>query len=169
MNWKSTVLVSGASALAAWLGVATETPVSQPAPARTARVERQAASRADIQAEAARLQTRLRTTQDYVAPTRDPFRFGAAPAPPTPRVIAPPPAADVPAPPAPPPFSLAGIGGTETAGAMAYTAVLSTPAGVVLARAGEQAPGGWHVDAVDETSVTVTSADGRTERLSLPK
>jgi hypothetical protein len=167
MNWKSTVLVSGASVLATWLGVATEAPVSHPSPARAARVEPQPVSRADIQEEAARLQTHLRTTQDYVAPTRDPFRFGAAPAPRTVRVVDPSPVVEAPAPPAPPPFSLAGIGGTETSGAMAYTAVLSTPDGVVLARAGEQAPGGWRVDAVDETSVTVTSDDGRTQRITL--
>jgi hypothetical protein len=172
MTWKSTLFLSGASVLAAWLGVSSApgtTPAATQPPPRSAPPP---APAADIQQQAARLQLRLQATSDYQAPTRNPFEFGETPAARSPRVISPssaPPVPPVPVAPAAPAFTLAGIGASDTAGTMAYTAVLSTPAGVVLARVGETIDGGWHVDEIDDAGMTLTPPDGRTLRLSLPK
>src|SRR5689334_18530297 len=79
MNWKSTAAVSGVTLLATWLG---STPVSPPAAtqadASAGAVRSQAGS--DIQDQAARLQTRVRTELEYHNPKRNPFRFTERPA-----------------------------------------------------------------------------------------
>lgn len=174
MNWKSTAVVSGASVLAAWLGVSSEAPLSRPAarmPAAAARDARDQAVVPDIQEQASHLQSRLPARAGYAEPTRNPFKFGEPVAPPRVRAAvaaAAPAAAPLPALPPPPPFTLAGMGGTESTGGMQYTAVLSTPTGVVLAKQGDVVTG-WTIVAVDEAGVTASAADGRTERLSLPK
>ena len=172
MNWKSTAVVSGASVLAAWLGVSSEAPVTRPVARASADAHASRAQVAvpDIQREATHLESRL-PARDYSAPTRNPFKFGERQVMPRPRVVAAPAAlasAPVPVTPPPPPFTLAGMGGTEDTGAMQYTAVLSTPGGVVLAKQGDVV-NGWTVDAVDEGGLTVRAADGRVERLSLAR
>lgn len=172
MNWKSTAIVSGASVLAAWFGVSSEAPAARPA----ARVSIAAhASRTpvvvpDIQQQAAHLESRLPIAA-FSAPSRNPFKFGERKVAARPHVAARSAAATftpAPALPAPPPFTLAGMAGNDNAGTMQYTAVLSTPAGAVLAKQGDVVQG-WSIDAVDEGGVTARAADGRTERLSLPR
>src|SRR5215203_5752426 len=75
MNWKSTATVSGATLLAGWLGWSPPPPAATSAPAATSR----GAEASDIQAQAERLQLRVRTELEYRDPTRNPFRFGAGP------------------------------------------------------------------------------------------
>ena len=172
MNWKSTAVVSGASVLAAWLGVSSEAPVLHPA-ARTsaaAHVVRESVAVLDIERQAAHLESRL-PVRAYSEPTRNPFKFGERQVTRRRRAVAAPAAlapVPIPATPPPPPFTLAGMGGTEDTGVMQYTAVLSTSAGVVLAKQGDVV-NGWTVDAVDEGGLTVRAADGRVERLSLAR
>jgi len=178
MNWKSTVLVSGAGLLATWLGVsstptgpAAEAPVT--AAARAPRASAAAGAASDIQQEAAHLQTRLRAAADYRPPVRNPFEFTARPRPAAPRAArtAGPPVVSpiLPSAAAPPPFTLAGIGATNHAGTMEYTAVLSTSSGVVLAHVGDVVGDGDTIGAIDENGITLRAADGTVRRLLLPR
>jgi hypothetical protein len=171
MNWKVTAVVSGASVLAAWMGLSSPGAPQQDTSA-TPRVTRRQAPAADIQQEAAHLQSRLRPQSDYRDPVRNPFVFGERADVARPRrnpVASRPvtPAAPVAAAPAPPPFTLAGIGSTQTDAGMQHTAILSTPAGVVIARQGDSVDGGYRVDAIDDSGVMLKAADGTVTRLSL--
>src|SRR5689334_1019588 len=79
MTWKSTVVISGLTLVATWLGWTSAPPMPAPAPRTTSSsrvaAPRRAANTADIQQEAARLHVRLRDQTDYTQPTRNPFRF----------------------------------------------------------------------------------------------
>jgi hypothetical protein len=172
MTWKSYAAVSGATALATW--IASYAPSSAPAGDMTVpppRAEAIAAAASDIEEETARLQARLRAAAVYREPERNPFRFGVPgpgigtagdpgePLPPAePFVFEPP----------PPSVSLAGIAEEGTGERVERTAVLSSPAGVLLVREGDVVLGQYRVVRVEGGAVElVTLADGSTLRLTL--
>ncbi len=165
MDWKSTAVISGAGLLATWFFSmpAVQPPATNPiAPA--AGVPQASATTIDIQREAARLQLRTHQESRYNETSRNPFRFGARPAPEArasgtsgPSRVAQP----IAIPPAPPPprVSLDGIATDVVDGQEQRTAILNTDSGVVLAREGEQVAGQFRVvkiapDAVELVNVT---------------
>ena len=164
MNWKSTAAVSGATLLATWLGWS---PAHPPAGAPIAPPRDPAASaHGDIQAEADRLQIRVRTELEYRDPTRNPFRFGARPAAPPPvRTVEPTPARIEPAF-QPVPFTLSGMAVERAGDARRHTAILTVGADVVFVKEGDHVAG-FTVTRVDETGVDVTATDGSVRRLTL--
>jgi hypothetical protein len=175
MTWKSYAAVSGAGLLATYLVSAPPTIApGRPPAARPDSVAGSASPSADIQQEAARLQTRVSAETDYQPPARNPFRFGARPAAkPTGRAssserIPDPPAAVSPEPsaPPPPPIRLSGIVTNTVDGVRQRAAVLTTVDGVITAREGETA-GAYRIVRVDEDAVDVIGPDGVTRRLTL--
>ena len=164
MNWKSTTAVSGATLLATWLGWSPAPPPAA-APVLPPR-ESAPAEHSDIQGEAARLQSRVRTELDYRDPARNPFRFGPKPlAVPKARAVelAPPP---VERGPSPLPFTLSGMAVERAGVASRHTAILTMGADVVFVREGDQVAG-FTMSRVDETGVDVTATDGSVRRLTL--
>jgi hypothetical protein len=174
MDWKSTAVISGAGLLATWFFSmpAVQPPANNPiAPA--ARAPQTSAATIDIQQEAARLQLRTQQEPRYHETSRNPFRFGARPAPEArpsgtsgPPRVAPPPAI----PPAPPQprVSLDGIATDVIDGQEQRTAILNTDSGVVLAKEGEQVAGQFRVVKVATDAVELVNvADGSTLRIVL--
>lgn len=173
MNWKSYTVVSGATVLAGWLAstppstapAAVQAPGAEPPPAESVPT--------DIEMQAMRLQARLRAERTYVAPSRDPFRFAprrqpAAPAVGDQSVAALPGPRAVDAVPAAPRVTLAGIAEDQVDGRTQRTAVLSTPAGVLLVREGEEILGYYHVARVEAEAVELVAlGDGTTARLMI--
>jgi hypothetical protein len=166
MNWKSTAVVSGVTLLATWLGWA---PSPHQSNAPVAQGQGSPVVLSDIQAEAARLQTRVRKELDYRDPTRNLFRFGERPAATRPRqshAALEEPAAAVAPVIAPLPFALAGMATEAVDGAAQRTAILSTPNDVLFVKEGDRV-GTFTVTRVDEAGVEVTGADGSVRRLVL--
>jgi hypothetical protein len=175
MNWKSTVLVSGAGLVATLFGwVSTPTlPQRSPAPSAIPVAQPTApAAAADIQHEAARLQSRLVPESTYRQPSRNPFRFAPRPTPrAADRPIAPVQEPAIVLPPAPvrPTITLRGIASDMVDGAMQRTAIVTTDAGLMLVREGEAA-GSYRVTKIEDESVELTGPDGSlTLSLSNPK
>src|SRR5687767_14980594 len=147
MTWKSYAAVSGATVLAGWL--ASSPPAN--APATSAPVQRRTpdartAAESDIEQQAARLQQRVRQETIYRDPARNPFRFGARQtmrSAPEAGVVAAPPAVEAPPPQVPqgPAISLSGIAEDQAGERMERTAILSTPADVLLVREGDEVMG----------------------------
>lgn len=173
MNWKSTVFVSGAGLVATVFGWVTTPTIPQRSPASATRAVAQptVAAAADIQHEAARLQSRLVPDSIYRQPSRNPFRFGARVSPraaerPTPQLQAP----VVVIPPAPlqPTIRLRGIATDTVDGAIQRTAIITTDAALLLVREGEAA-GAYRVTTIEDESVELTGPDGAlTLTLSTP-
>ena len=166
MNWKSTAAVSSLTLLATWLGW---TPAHQ-----SARTEAPAAIRdvrpaeaVDIQEQAARLRTRVRSELGYQDPKRNPFRFTARPAQ-APHILPSVEAAVTPPPVAMPlfPFTLSGMATERVDGQSQRTAILTSAADVLFAKEGDRV-GSYTVTRIDETGVELTAADGTVRRLSL--
>ena len=68
-----------------------------------------------------------------------------------------------------PPLDLIGIATEETADGARRTGILTTSGGdVLLVRAGDRVPGGYSVDAVDRSAVTLVDGSGERLRLALP-
>lgn len=185
MTWKSYAAVSGATVLAGWL--ASAQPSNAPAGAQSPQIRSGSDSRVargaqtptttanaptDIELQAMRLQARLRPEREYPQPMRDPFRFAARRSAATP--IGREPVADAP-PPAPanlpppaPQVSLSGIAEDEVDGRPVRAAVLSTPAGVLIVREGEEILGFYRVARIEPDAVElVAKGDGATRRISL--
>jgi hypothetical protein len=168
--------MSGATILAGWLASSppanepegTATVARQPAAARDAREP-------DIAHEAERLQVRGRREADYPQPQRNPFRFGPARATaerggdlPNPNpVAAPPPSIAFPVIPPPPPLKLSGIAEDQKGEQVIRTAILSSPAGVLLVHEGDTVLAEYQVGRIDGEAVELVKADGTTLRLSL--
>jgi hypothetical protein len=171
MHWKSYVVVSGAGLLATYLAsmepsrMPERVPLAQPRDGATA-----GPPAADIEQLALHLQARLQQESLYREPARNPFRFVQRKA--DTRPVAAPDVVDarpvaMPDPP-PPPMRLVGVAVDREAGADAYTAILTTPSGVVLARVGDEVLGQFRVTKVDDGAVEfVTISDGTTGRLTL--
>lgn len=177
MTWKSYVAASGATVLAGWLASVapanvTDTPPAPPVPARRAA---SSASSSDIEQQASRLQARLRRETPYTRPERNLFHFEAAASAMVPVAEAttleqPGPSAGVPAPVAAPSFTmtLAGVAEDARSQSVERTAILSSAAGVLLVREGDDVLGQYRVGVVEAESVELVSlADGSTLRLSL--
>jgi len=174
MSWKSYAAVSGATVLAGWLAStepanepeATTTVPRQPAAARSAR-------EADIEREAERLQVRVRPERDYARPQRNPFRFSAPPADagrggdiPSPAPALPPVVFPVISSP-PPPVKLSGIAEDQQGQQVVRTAILSSPAGVLLVHEGDAVLADYRVGRIESEAVELLKNDGTTLRLTL--
>jgi hypothetical protein len=163
MNWKSTVLVSGAGLVATVFGwVTTPTsPQRNAAPSTRAVAQPTVSAATDIQHEAARLQSRLVPEATYRQPSRNPFRFGARVNPrverPTPLLQ--PPVVVIPPAPVQPTIRLRGIAADAVDGAIQRTAIMTIDAGLVLVREGESA-GAYRVTKIEDESVELTGPDG---------
>jgi hypothetical protein len=169
MTWKVTALVSGAGLVATWLA-------SVPSPTVAPQVLRPASSAQpsgappaaslEIQELADRLARRRQPPDQSVRPARDPFRFAADRG--SFRPDSAPPAVPVEVAPAPadPVIRLSGVAMDLVGAAEVWTAILTTPAGLVLAREGEAASPGWTVTTIQAERVTILRPDGST--LTLP-
>lgn len=176
MNWKSYASVSGASVLAGWL--ASVSPSNAPPAAQTTQAPARPSSSAaapaptDIELQAMRLQARLRPERAYPEPSRDPFRFAPRRAPAAAAPAREPALVDI-QPPAPveppgPVVSLAGIAEDVVDGRPVRMAVLSSPAGVLIVREGEEILGYYRVDRIEGDAVElVPIGRGAARRLSL--
>ena len=164
MNWKSTMLVSGAGLVATWMGLVSAPVAPGYVAAPVARPTRQATAGAasDIERQAARLQTKLRADSNFRPPSRNPFRFGAriAPSPANAPVVAPvePLPPPVVAPPRPM-VKLTGIASDVVNGATERTAIITTDAGLFLVREGETA-GEYRVTKIEDEAVDLEGASG---------
>ena len=162
MTWKSTALVSGAGLLATWLAAVPAPPLS-PATSGSAAVPRRAPAAADsaIAHEAERLARRAQRLPAYAPATRNPFRFrapAATAAAPTPtRVVE---TGPVVTPPVVPSVHLAGVAMDRIDGRDVWTAILSSPKGVLLVREGETAGDGLVVGAIGADRVELRRPDG---------
>jgi hypothetical protein len=95
--------------------------------------------------------------------TRDHQRHGG-------EAIAPPPAALVLEPVAPPlpVFKLTGIAANSESGVAVLTAIINDNGAMVFAKAGDKLSNGYSVVRVEELSVTIADASGVTQTLRLP-
>ena len=172
MTWKSYAAVSGATVLAGWLA---STPPGGGVPTAGAPSLAPASSRranppSDIEREAERLQARVRREVAYAQPLRNPFRFGAMRSTVRSEVevpgIAPPENLSTPAL-APPPVSLSGIAEAQSDQRIERTAILSSPAGVLLVSEGDEVLGQYRVSKIESEAVELVKlSDGATLRLS---
>ena len=173
MTWKSTAVVSGATLLAGWLASSPKAPISPSAPRASSQSPQTTAAASDIERQAARLQTRVRSETGYTQPERNLFRFGpktpvrsaqepgssAAPPPPVENVLQAPP---------PPRVSLAGVASDPAGERMVRTAILSSSSGVILVHEGDEVLGEYRVGAIGEDSVELTRlSDGTILRLAM--
>jgi hypothetical protein len=169
MTWKYYAAMSGAGVLA-WLAAAP--PSAMPGrvtPAQPSEAVGVTAAASDIEQQASRLQARLRSEALYREPGRNLFRFAgrdrasqqaASAAVETPDVPT------VPVAPPPPPLKLSGM----AVDGDVRTAILSTPAGIVLARVGDEVVGRYRLSVVEEDAVElITIADGTSFRLTLAR
>lgn len=173
MTWKSYAAVSGATVLAGWLASAppANAPAGvQPGSGRAAQSAPDGPS--EIELQAMRLQARLRPERAYAEPARDPFRFAPARgslARPESEAAGPEPSpVPVETAPAAPVVSLSGIAEDRLEGRTERTAILSSPAGVLLVREGDEILGYYRVARIEAEAVElITLADGTPMRLSL--
>jgi hypothetical protein len=169
MTWKSTAIVTGATALVGWLA----SPLPH-APAPSAVSPKTQAARvmptSDIEQQASKLRARLRDEADFRQPSRDPFRFAAHIAPAQARANAHPvvvPPVTAPAPQVPL-ITLSGIASDVVDGVTNRTAILSAPDGVVLVREGDSVGGLYRVGKIEEETVDLLRVvDGQLLRLRL--
>jgi len=173
MNWKATTVVSGATLLAGWLASAPPSSTT-PAALTSAAQSPQTAAASDIGQLAARLQTQTSRAANYGAPERNLFRFGqnvpvrSAGSQPGVSVAPAPPLEILPQAPPPPPLSLAGVASDPDGARTVRTAILSSPAGVLLVHEGDEVLGQYRVGAIGEDAVELTRlADGAALRITL--
>jgi hypothetical protein len=170
MTWKSYVVMSGAGLVATYLVSAPPTiaPGRVAAPVPAAATPGRLAD--DIEEQASRLGSRVRTEIDYQPPARNPFRFGGRTvlrgpsAPQDPPVESPSTALPEVAPAPPPPIRLTGIATSTVNGQRRRSAILLTPGGIIDAREGEMA-GAYRVTRIEEDAVEVVGPDGLPRRL----
>jgi hypothetical protein len=173
MTWKSYAAASGATVFAGWLASTPPVSVAEnraAAPARSPGAVSSASS--DIEEQASRLQARIRREAAYVRPQRNPFEFEAA----RPSAAAVPEQVELsqkvsePVAASPPTVTLAGVAEDRLQQGIERTAILSTQAGVLLVRVGDEVLGQYRVSIVEEEAVVLVSlADGSTLRLSLSR
>ena len=170
MTWKAYAVVSGAGLLATYLASAPPTLAPGQNSGRSRPDARQAATPTDLQAEALKLQTRVKQSSGYADPPRDPFRFGehAAPSRRVHRAEPTVPAAPLPqTAPEPPPIRLSGIATRIADGERQRTAILITPEGPVEAREGDAVTSDYHVTRIQDDAVELTGPNGIIRRLVL--
>lgn len=175
MNWKSTVLVSGAGVVATWVAS-----IVPPAQHVSAPQERSAPTTGasdvsdEIVHEAERLAARLHPQVAYQEPARNPFRFAgraraAAPGTLTPAQpeMSDEPLAEIPETPTLR-VNLTGVIEDTTGGTVVRTAVLSTSGDVLLVKEGDVVAGQYNVTAITATTVELTrESDGVVVRLAI--
>ncbi len=171
MTWKLYAFTSGGAVIFAAVA-ATFAPTQRirPAPAVTPQAVDRSGAVVDLGAQADRLRTKLADVTAFRQPSRDAFRFGAAPR----RVLedAPPPVIEtapaVVAPPRPP-YALAGMAITMEDGVAQRTAILSSLQGVSLVKEGDVLEAGYRVSSIGDDAVTLESTnDGTQTTLRLP-
>jgi Tfp pilus assembly protein PilP len=170
MTWKSTAIVTGATALVGWLA----SPLPH-APAVSVVAPRsqvtQVVPSSDIEHQAARLRARLRDEASFKEPSRDPFHFAARAAQSQPRSqasrlaefnSAPAPVPQVPL------VTLSGLATDVVDGTTQRTAILSAPDGVLLVHEGDSVVGLYRVGKIDDETVDlIRDVDGQLLRLRL--
>ena len=174
------LVAAGGALVAAWLAAATTVPagdvaVSAPPPAATVAGEgTQPAVAEELAADMERLRRRQERTPALRMSARNPFSLAAPPPPPRPGTLDPSARPRAPVASRRPPASrlaveLIGIAMEDTEAGSGGTGILTTPGGdVMLVRAGDRVPGGYRVDAVGPSSVTLVDGGGARHRLALP-
>ena len=171
----------GGALAAAWLAAATTAPggdvaglaLPPPVVATGGGGEEPATAAAELAADIERLRRRLAQAPDLRMGARNPFSL-AAPPPPRPDAVDPPRRRSAPAvarrPPAMgPAVELIGIATAVTQDGPERTGILSTRGGeVFLVRTGDRVAGGYRVEAVESSSVTLVDGNGASHRLALP-
>jgi hypothetical protein len=169
MTWRLYALVSGGAFLATYL---LSTPATAPRANQSAAPQpsvRRTPDEVGIEELAARLQARVSAQASYREPGRDPFHFVA---PQAREVNSPKPqaqAVEAPVVRVLPVITLAGIATDQIDGVEQRTAVLSTPAGILMVREGESVAGLYVVVKIDEESIELEAtadASRRTLRFS---
>ena len=177
-------VAAGGALLAAWIAAATTAPredgaefAAAPPAARSARPEGPGAAgsaAAGLSADLERLRLQAADAPALRVGARNPFSL--APLPP-PRAADPDPAgagpgrrlAALPPQRVGPAHELIGVASRRTEEGPERIAILAAPDGeVLLAGAGDHVPGGWVVDAVEPSSVTLADGAGTRTRLVLP-
>lgn len=160
MNWKSTAILTGVTALAGWLGVWTTDVPSDSRRVEPRDMPRTAAP--DIEDVAARLRARTSERRPFEPPVRNAFTFGGRPGG---RPVAAPAAGGPPeeVPPAPDPFRLTAIATDTIDGTVRWTAVVGVSAGVMLVNVGDTI-GGYRVESIDEAGVVLEALEGGDRR-----
>jgi hypothetical protein len=158
MDWKSTVVISGAGILATWFFSMPPTTLPARAVAPAAHLPQVSTSKIDIEKEAARLQVHRIQEPHFTAPLRNPFRFSERrePARATAGVVIAPPPAFIPPP--PPRLTLDGVAADTMDAQAQRTAILNTDAGVVLAKEGDQVAG-YRVQKISADAVELVKID----------
>jgi hypothetical protein len=174
MNWKATAAVSGATLLAGWLAAAPPSSTTTAALPSASQSPQAAAAASDIGELAARLQAPTHREAGYGEPERNLFRFGQSVAvkssasQPGPSAAPAPPVAILPQAPPPPPLSLAGVASDPDGARTVRTAILSSPAGVLLVHEGDEVLGQYRVGTIGEDAVELTRlSDGTALRITL--
>src|SRR5687767_11662608 len=169
MTWKSYVLASGVTGLAAFMF--STPPAVAPRPAAPVPPRSTAPSTpVDIQAEAARLQARVREKTEFQEPSRNPFRYVAPVRASRVPVREPDPVeAEAPPPvPALPTITLAGVAiRTGADGVRQRTAVVVTAAGPLEVREGDAVGSEYRVVRIDDDAIELAAVDGARRRIAL--
>ena len=179
------LVAGGAALLAAWLAAATGAPpeagaesTAAPTVAPSDRPEGPApagSAAADLEADLERLRLRAAEGPALQVGARNPFSL--APMPPAARAVASDPARERPGrrtasrPPrrVGPVHELIGVASDRTEEGPRRIGILAAPNGeVLLVGAGDRVPGGYRVDAVEPSSVTLVDDGGTRHRLDLP-
>jgi hypothetical protein len=154
MTWKLYAAVSAGAFVATYLMSTPPATHERVAPATPQGTPRRTSDAAEIEQLAARL-ARVRAETNYRQPGRDLFRFGPAPSAASP-VAAPTvvePSAPPPVLPVLPSVTLSGIAVDRLNEGVQRSAVLSTPAGVLIVREGESVAGLYRVVSIADDSV----------------
>lgn len=174
-------IVVGGALLAAWLAAAATEPRGDGAfavlppvtPAASPAMQAPAVA-ADLAADMERLRQRLAEPPVLRMGARSPFSLAPPPLSPRSDTLDPSPRREAISSSGPPPVTsptvdLIGIATADTEHGSERTAVLTTRAGeVLLVGSGDPVPGGYRVEAVEATAVTLVDGNGARYRLDLP-
>ena len=176
------LVAGGGALLAAWLAAATTAPRGEapvpappaPAPPAAGGAGPPSAAAADLAADLGRLRRQLADAPALRVGARNPFSLAPPPPPPgaarldaaaerARRTVSGQPHAAGPA------LTLIGIASVDAEDGSRRTGILSVPNGeVLLVGSGDRVPGGYLVDAVEPSSVTLVDGYGARYRLDLP-
>ena len=170
MTWKSYAAVSGATVLAGWF--ASTPPSNTPTHATSGSASRPRATTivsSDIEQQAVRLQARGRGSRPFTEPQRNPFRFESRVAASHREAVTEPraPEATVPAEPPRPMVSVSGIAEDQVDGRTERTAILSSPAGILLVHEGDEVLGRYRVVRIESEAVELVGLT-KADTLRLP-
>jgi hypothetical protein len=168
MTWKLYAVVSAGAFVATYLLSTPKSEGVRPAQAGVSASAGQTKAAADIQELAARLHVRVPSAGTYREPRRDPFNFETRPQRIAAPAFVPPPMVAAAPVPVLPSVTLSGIASDTVDGAVRRSAVLSTPAGVLIVREGESVGGLYTVVSIAEESIELeATADGSRRSLRL--